>query len=332
MADRETMKSRIIEMALVVGGLLVGAMAAWAGWRSQLDSGTAAPILFGGLFACGAAVWSVHRLSEEVRYPEGAPPPCRTPDDVFTMYAARDFMPAKWPADWSTPIVTKGTRAWRFTAGSVRVYVLLCSRGRQSLNVRVWMEPAKGEALSDDRCSEILGAFRLVGEWIEATVGRSGRAKGARLWLAVPTAGRIRLRDPAPPDKMPTPVGRKLSEVVREVRRYLPEKLPAGWSAPVAVEEGDGWLIDTDDYLVLVGLATTQTGVRLMVALIAASEEDVRPDGAIDVLRHFRNVREFVPDKPVEERPNMLLFCADLMPGGSYEPAARAKATSKLMN
>lgn len=325
-------RSRIVEMALVVGGVLVAGMAAWAVWRSPLDPGTAAPVLFGGLFACGAAAWSAQRLLDEVRYPEGAPPPCRTPEDVFLMYAARDFMPAEWPADWSKPIATRGTTAWRFAAGSVHVYVMLCTRGRRSLNVRVWMEPAKGETLSDDRCSEILGTFRLVGEWMEATVGRGARAKGARLWFGVPLSGRLRLDDPAPPDKMPQPVGRKLSQAAREVRRYLPEKLPVGWSAPVGIEQNDGWLIDTDDYLVVASLVTTEAGVRLMVALIAAREEDVCAERAIDVLRHFRNVREFVPDKPLEDFPNMLLYCADLMPGGPYGAATRANAASRLMN
>ena len=173
------------------------------------------------------------------------------------------------------------TIARRHGLTAVRVYVT--GRGAQ-------------EPVSDARCAEILAHIRHVGEFIEGEPDED--YPQARVWIGVPVGQRPRWRVPK---SIPPPRERALSPHLVAARKYLPQRLPRGWSVPVAIADDHGtewkdgaWMIGTsDDRFLIACLVTSKGRVKLSVTFFGADGEEVSEGAAVEMLRHFRGVLEF---------------------------------------
>ncbi len=212
---------------------------------------------------------------------------------------ALQFIPFPPPEGWSRPVSPRGTVMWHFqTPGEdVAVWVVLARYGP-----KVYAALARrgsAEHVDDARALEVLGHLQDVTEFIEVEETPSAvaeRLPGARTWLALERDAAAAM---ARPPKAPVPVDAKLNEHLRAARRYLPAKLPVGWSTPVAFTEpaegwDDGaWMIDDDDVVILACLVTAQGRVKLAVTIFCPDQTVVTEARAMDVLKNFRGVSEF---------------------------------------
>jgi hypothetical protein len=211
------------------------------------------------------------------------------------LYRLRDFLPEEPPSGWSVPFRLRDQDSWIMDAGDEGLMLRL-ERSGPFWAVRAFITTRGGAPLpSDGRCAEILGQLRGLGEWMECN---PGDCPATRVWLAFPRAQRPRFRVP---EGLPWPPEAAGNPALAAARKYLPDKLPEGWSLPVAVT-GDhgtgwkkgGWIMAVDETLMaIVALCTSEGRERLAVALFHRDGSEVGDAEAVDVLRHFRGVYEF---------------------------------------
>jgi hypothetical protein len=247
------------------------------------------------------------------------------------------YLPAKPPAGWSQPLCPLGCNAWMVRAAGEELLVSMDLRGNAA-HVRVIISPPPGQTqpVSDMRCAEILANLPNVVTWAEAELEENqtnlprSTHRAARIWLGAPCAPLRRRGAPPVPGvaDVPSPNLPPLSDLLVEVRRHLPDKLPDGWSIPVANPAEDVWLYEVDHLTAIVGFCSTENGVKLHVALIASPEDQVTETFALRVLKRFRDVGEFVA-LPCGEEPQIRTYLGELT-AGAY--AAVGKRTAKRLN
>jgi hypothetical protein len=200
---------------------------------------------------------------------------------------------------------------------------LTTERKRGLTGVKVFIA-GKGtmEPVSDARCTEILGHIRNVGEFFEAEPDEDHPA--VRLWFAVPEAARPQW---PVPKSIPPPRERELSPHLVAARKYLPQRLPTGWSVPVAIGDDHGtewkdgaWMIATPgDWFMIVFLVTSRGRVKLSVTFFASDGAEVSEGAAAGMLRHFRGVLEFAQTEVTEGTPEAVAtrtYLGELAPEG----------------
>lgn len=194
------------------------------------------------------------------------------------------------------------------------------SRTKWLLTVRVLIT-GRGtrEPVSDARCAEIIAHVKLVGEFIETDPGKEHPE--ARLWISIPSGELPRWRVPP---RIPPARERVLSPHLVAARKYLPQKLPLGWSVPVAIGDDHGtdwkdgsWMIATgDDRFMIVCLVTSKGRVKLSVTFFGADGIEVSEGAAADMLRHFRGVLEFAQTEEVPAEVPTRTYLGEIAPDG----------------
>jgi hypothetical protein len=225
-------------------------------------------------------------------------------------------------------------------AGAEGLVVSLAERdagkGSRCLSVVMVRRDSK-EQVTDERAKEILRHFRNVGEFFEArSCGEIRRkAPSARLWYALPATKPPPLRSArrSIPAEPPNLRGKQLAPHLVAARRHLPATPPPGWSAPMAIDDlGGAWLIEPeDDCRILACLATVRERVVLAVTILPPLNEVVAEGHALEHLRHFRDIGEFVPEDVEEQMPGARLYLAELRTGGA-EPTAAEKKSREMLN
>jgi hypothetical protein len=226
----------------------------------------------------------------------GAPAPAKHASRTERLFQARDFLPDEMPEGWTEPLAIGGSHRWMFDT-KTESCALTIARKNGLTSVRVYVV-GRGtrEPVTDARCSEILAHIRYVGEFIEGD--QDADFPQARVWVGVPADERPRWRVPK---SVPPPRERVLSPHLVAARKYLPQKLPRGWSVPVAIGDDHGtewkdgaWMIGTsDDRFLIVCLVTSKGRVKLSVTFFGADGIEVSEGAAVEMLRHFRGVLEF---------------------------------------
>jgi hypothetical protein len=229
-------------------------------------------------------------------------PPGQKPSRADVLLKARDFLPEEPPEGWSRPMATRSPVRWLFETKTERCGLTL-ERHKVMSIVKVFIV-GKGahEPMSDARCAAILEHVRNVGEFIETDA--DPEYPEARTWIARPTGERPRWRVPK---SIPAPRERVLSPHLVAARKYLPQKLPQGWSVPVAIGDDHGtewkdgaWMIGTSDArFIVVCLVTSKGRVKLSVTFFGADAVEVSEGAAVDMLRHFRGILEFAQTEAV---------------------------------
>jgi hypothetical protein len=242
----------------------------------------------------GRRQWRERRRLEEIDALQSLP--------VFTgktrldrLYRARDFLPEVPPPGWSASYVTRDEHAWMTDVGELGLLVQLLHQGPiWGLRVHIVPRGSKIPA-SDARCAEVLGQLRRVGDFIECA--GIDELPGVRVWLGLPHGMRPRWR--LPPE-VQEPREARVHPFLAAARKHLPEKLPAGWSVPVAMTDDRGttwkdgaWMFAVDDLMVLVALCTSKGRIKLCVSMFYPPGEELSEGDALDVLKHFRGVVEF---------------------------------------
>jgi hypothetical protein len=162
----------------------------------------------------------------------------------------------------------------------------------------------------------------------------AGAAAGAGAGAGTPArpAPRKLARRPIPAEP-PTLRGKPLAPHLIAARRHLPVMPPPGWSAPMAIDDlGGAWLIEPDDDCrILACLATVKERVVLAVTILPPANEAVAEGHALEHLRHFRDVGEFVPEDVEDQMPGARLYLAELRTGAA-QPPANEKKTRQMLN
>jgi hypothetical protein len=230
------------------------------------------------------------------------------------VFRAHDFLPEKQPPGWSVPFKLRAEESWAMDVGDEGLLVRLQRRGPFWL-LRAFITTRGGGRLANDsRCAEILSHLQGLGEWLESD---AGAFPATRVWAAFPRAQRPRFDVPEDLSWPPEPAGKPR---LAAVRKHLPEKLPEGWSLPVALADDHGtgwtdggWLMAVDETLMaIVSLCTSDGREKLAVALFHRDGSDVGDAEAVDVLRHFRGVHEFSQGKRAAEAP-FTAFLGDIV-------------------
>ncbi|HEY5243674.1 MAG TPA: hypothetical protein VIJ22_19470 [Polyangiaceae bacterium] len=339
MATRRRIR-RLLITALAVGGLLLMlAGIFYAGVVVQVEAtspgriSTVEVMLAPGLILAGSAVFYLllrgpvdGRPEDEPPTPEpGAPsasptsPPRRKLSRLDGLLEARDFLPDEMPEGWTRPLAMRRSRGWTFDTKTERVAL--------ELSPKKWMSTVKvlvaglgtREPVSDARCAEILAQVKLVGEFIETDPGKEHPEK--RMWISIPNGVRPRW---SVPRSIPPVRERVLSPHLVAARKYLPQKLPLGWSVPVAIGDDHGtdwkdgaWMIATgDDRFMIVCLVTSKGRVKLSVTFFGADAIEVSEGDAADMLRHFRGVLEFAQTEEVPAAVPTRTYLGEIAPDG----------------
>ncbi len=336
-------------IATLVGFALVvsGAWVAWA-WRFPGDAFVAVVLAVqGGLLMLDRwpsenDPYFLHlrrkdRMMSETVADDRPASPVRSASEVIATFWACDYLPVTPPPGWSTPVTSRrAVGTWLVTAdGGEDLQVQMDIRGQRAPVVRVVILPPEGttEPTSDARCREILRHLRVAGQWFELLVQPDTperKVSSMRVWLGadwslVPKleSGRI--------DKLPElPETRPLPTMTEELRRHLPEKLPSGWSVPIALRDDDGWMFQTERFLVVVGLRAVREHARLVVSLVADGEEELDRKQAAQVLRRFRYVREWVPEDAGDTPGTHTYSAVPVQPG--MAPAREGQPPSSVRN
>lgn len=96
-------------------------------------------------------------------------------------------------------------------------------------------------------------------------------------------------------------------------RKHLPWKLPVGWSVPLALADMGGiWMIDVQEFSVLVAYATVRERIMLAVTIVPPRGREVTETFALGVLKHFLGVGEFVPSHVDETVPGARMYLGGL--------------------
>jgi hypothetical protein len=259
----------------------------------------------------------------------------RTPDDssllgpggtrrVERLLVARDFLPDPLPEGWSPPLAARGSDSWAVEVGRDALIVKLDRVLGAQLVKAIIVPRGRKEPVSDERSREILRHLRELGEFIE-TMPPTELAVTARMWAAWPRAARPRFIRPLQslPPEAPTLLDRPLPWHMTASRRHFPSKLPIGWSAPLAVDEMGGiWMIDVEDFPVLMAYAMHRDRITLAVTIIPPEGAEVTETFALSVLKHLRGVGEFVPTDVADKVPGARMYLGAVHP----EEAARRSA------
>ncbi len=263
--------------------------------------------------------------------------PGEAPKYLNVLQQVRDFLPWPAPEGWSVSRAFVGRGERVVDTRSERLRVTLIRRVEQSL-LRVVIAPREGTApVTDDRCAALLAPFRGVTAWTESDPYRDS-ARSDRVWL-----GSLAVRPPThePPSRPRTPRAPQLSPHLLAARRHLPTRLPWRWSVPVALTRETGaewtdgaWMFRVDgDIAVLVNLVTDESRVKLAVTFLWPSGESPNEATALDVLRHFRDVTEFVQCKDEDEAmPTGCTYLGEIALGGEADAARARRDNQRLLN
>jgi hypothetical protein len=283
-------------------------------------------VVFGAfalLFCFLDARWDARRAEDDDEASDEATPPSpgspTKASRLDRLLEARDFLPDEPPEGWTRPLVVSGANRWLFDT-KTECIALVVARERRMTAVRVFIA-GRGlkEPVSDARCSELLAHIRHVGEFIEADPDK--RHPEVRVWIAIPIGHRPRWRVPG---TVPPPRERTLSPHLVAARKYLPQKLPAGWSVPIAIGDDHGtgwkdgaWMIGTsDERFIVVFLVTSRGRVKLSVTFFGADGIEVSEGSAAEMLRHFRGVLEFAQTEAVPGEVPTRTYLGEITPEG----------------
>jgi len=285
------------------------------------DTMTDIALFVGLVLGFWAALTRRMRLVDE-REEGTAPPPKKDEATVRVdrLIKSRDLLPIEPPPGWSRPRALRGARCWVTETDRGEGLLVELERQGASLAARVTIHPrGTTEPVSDARCAEILEHVQHVWEFIEAN--GDPRMPGGRIWVALPR--RSRPRWPVP-ERIPEPRERDLSPHLVAARKYLPQKLPAGWSVPIAIGDDLGtgwkdgaWMIGTsDDRFIIVFLVTSRGRVKLSVTFFGADGIEVSEGSAAEMLRHFRGVLEFAQTEKTEGEVPTSTYLGEITPEG----------------
>src|SRR5579859_1876054 len=293
-------------VVVVVSAVAVAStVARWTGGRLDVTVLAVASVV---------AMAHAYTLTLRLRFAEAEELVPRTTEYAERMARTREVLPAEPPPGWSRPVRPQRSLAWHVRTEAELVSVTVVRRGGVPV-ARVLIAPREGDALvGDARCEAILGKMRLVGEFAEAEP--YAKFPTARAWLGALPEFELPAPVPAKPPAVREP---ELSPHLVAARKYLPAKLPAGWSVPVAITSSYGtewssgaWAVGVDDQLVLAALVTSKGRVKLMVAIISADGSRASEGEALRVLRHFRGVLEFVESPGAEDAPGSVFYLGEL--------------------
>jgi hypothetical protein len=282
-------------------------------------------VMFAGL---ALGFWSLlgrrSRIIEERAQGVASPPPPKDESSNRTdrLLDTRNLLPEEPPPGWSRPRAPRGARYWVVDAGSETLRVELHRQGPSTAAKVLIFQHGTTEPVSDARCAEILEHVQHVTEFFE-TDGYPDWP-GARAWVGF--TRRMRPRWPVPAS-VPAPRERELSPHLVAARKYLPQKLPAGWSVPIAIgdDHGTGWkdgawmIGTTDDWFMIVFLVTSRGRVKLSVTFFGGDGHEVSEGSAAEMLRHFRGVLEFAQTEVTEGSPDMVpmrTYLGEIAPEG----------------
>lgn len=297
-----SVRYRLLATGIALVGITVATISAYAGMIAHLYGSalTAMLVLLGLVFlVLGAGIlWTLRR--EKAAHP---PPPARRGPNIDRMYRTREFLPEAPPPGWSIPIAPRGRDVWAVDTDAERIIAALEHEGGHwALRVTI-LRHDSAEPPGDSRCAKILGEFRGVGEFIEGVP--IDELPASRTWLAVPRGLRPKWRVPNAP---PEPCEPDLSPHLVAARKYLPEKVPRGWSVPVAITDDHGmewkdgaWMMGAGREVILACLCTSKGRVKLAVTIFRSDGKEVSEATALDLLRQFRGVLEFVQTDSSEE-------------------------------
>ena len=259
------------------------------------------------------------------------------PKYIGVLQQVRDFLPSPVPDAWSVSRAFLGRGERVLDTPSERLRVTLIRRVEQSL-LRVVIAPRAGATpVADDRCAELLAPFRGVTAWTEIEPYRDS-ARGDRVWL-----GSLAVRPPTydPPPHPPAPRAPELSPHLLAARRHFPGRLPWRWSVPVALTQDNGtgwkdgtWMFRVDgEVTALVSLVTDESRVKLAVTFLWPPDESPNEATALDVLRHFRGITEFVQCKNQDdELPTGCTYLGEIALGDEADGARARRENPRLLN
>jgi hypothetical protein len=207
-----------------------GRLGAWA--LLAMFALGAAVVLFGG-----AAAW-LGRILDHL----AEPPWRRSPLSGKAwkrLHHWLAFQPWPKPPGWEGPFSPGGTWwAWVYRTGAISVasWAQWSEAGERFF---VALVPTDGKRRGDACTTEMLSHFGVVGPLVELSESPEWLARafpGTRTWTVLLDDGVASW--PAPP-KQPQGVERLWEEPVAGAPAHPPEKLPGGWSVPVAVTKQD---------------------------------------------------------------------------------------------
>jgi hypothetical protein len=211
----------------------------------------------------------------------------------------------------------RSSPTWEVDTGGERLAVSLVELGGVRL-ARVVVSPrgAAQTPVSDARCLEVLRPMRGVAEFVECEPAPGDPL--ARVWLGMLPSSRLPFELPAVPG---APAAKDLPAQLVAARKHLPDKLPDGWSVPVAVTP-DGapsdrqgvWAMGVDGDLVMACLCASEGRTRLMVGIARDDGTRASESAAVEVLRHFRGVVEFRESTSPSDEPNVVFYLGELRP------------------
>ncbi len=301
---RSLRRRRRITRALFQGLAAFGfVLIAWGAWRTGTPRGAirlAAFALAMSPLLCGAFALWLERIDDEQPERSNLSIPASRDRDT-RLRLALEFLPEPRPAGWTRPFSPRGTVCWLAFAADVAVfwwvldddqigtflYVALTSRDLQ--------RPVAHEHVGD-----ILAQFRFVGPFAEMLTTPTDLATkypAARTWVALPYETLAGLTVPEKPVKW---VDDPRNDYLAKVRAHLPDKLPEGWSTPVAFDgssdllEAMCWLITAGD-VVLVIMGIGEDVRELTVTVFLPEGRRATEEQARRVLAHFRGVGAFAP-------------------------------------
>jgi hypothetical protein len=311
-------------VAFLVGILFEGAlMDRTERWSTRLPPALPLGMIVAGMLT--VFLWLRSALADEPE-PEKddvdtpAEPVVRQEARLRRLIHSRDFLPEEMPDGWSRPLSTGGSSRWRFES-KAEACGLVVETGKGITTVRVFIA-ARGtaEPVIDARCVEILALVRHVGEFFEIEPAKDHPE--LRMFVTVPLG--VLPRWPVP-QGIPSPRERVLSPHLVAARKYLPQKLPPGWSVPVAIGDDHGtewkdgsWMIATDeDRFFIVSLVTSKGRVKLSVTFFWTDEIEVSEGEVAGMLRHFRGVLEFAQTEATEvEMIRTRTYLGEIAPEG----------------
>lgn len=307
--------------------ILAAGVAAGLGWllafaerSGVLERRTVGMVLLGLLCVCVggvAAIGLVLWLLRDSKFPELKPPE-RGPD-VKRIYFMREFLPETPPPGWSVPVAPRGTNRWVVDTGDERIVALL-EQEAGLCAFRVTVARHDRAEITEARGLEILGHFRGVGEFVEGA--QMTDRPSARTWIAIPRGLRPKWRVPKAP---PEPREPELSPHLVAARKYLPERVPKGWSVPIAITDDHGmdwkdgaWMMGAGEEVIIACLCTSKGRVKLAVTIFRGDGQEVGEATALELLRQFRGVLEFVQtdssEEGEEDAPKRCTYLGELQP------------------
>jgi hypothetical protein len=86
--------------------------------------------------------------------------------------------------------------------------------------------------------------------------------------------------------------------------------VPTGWSVPIAITEDHGmdwkdgaWMMGAGEEVLIACLCTSKGRVKLAVTIFRGDGQEVSEGTAMELLRQFRGVLEFVQTDSTEDSP-----------------------------